>query len=274
MNLKKFYITISGVLLLVILAPEFSCNDPFQYNPNEVLLAEKDKNINQKNIDRIQSLSDADTLRFIVIADPHHDYEDLEEFVAKANAMEGIDFILIAGDITTFGLQTEFLETLNILRGFHLPFVTIIGNHDLLANGEKVYEEMFGKTDFAFTCKGNKFICLNSNSREYDFNGAVPSLDWLNQELINTAGNENIFVLCHVAPFHSDFDPDLEEGYSNSLANSGKVRLSMHGHAHDTYFANHYDDGVLYLVTDDMLDRGYSIITTWSDGIDVEQKQF
>lgn len=266
---RLFHIQIFCLLVLMFT----SCEDTFQYNPNEVVLHDDEKHVNAKNIEKITSIPFSDTLRFIVISDVHHDYENFEDFVAVANNMHDIAFVAVTGDLTSFGLQTEYREYHDIMKNLHLPIVSVIGNHDLLGNGEKVYHEMFGDLNFTFTCNGNKFICMDSNSREYDFNGQVPDLAWLNHEL-SESGFTHTFVLSHIAPFDNDFDPALENGYVTSLAGSMNARLSFHGHSHEFYQEEHYGDGVLYMITDDIKDRAYTLVTVWSDGYVLTQNNF
>jgi len=260
-----------SLAISITLVLQFSCKDPFQYNPNEVLLPDDHKNLNQKSISAIEAQPLKDTLNFIVIADPHHDYENLEDFVGKVNSMPDISFVLVAGDLTSFGLQTEFITFCDILHEVKVPCVAVIGNHDILAKGEFVYKEMFGPTDFSFHCNGNKFVCLNSNSREYNFNGLVPDVGWLNQQLANAYEFNNIFVISHIAPFDADFDSNLEQGYKDALGQTENVRMSLHGHSHDYYYADHYYDGVMYLITDDIKDRSFSLIKAWDQSFTTEK---
>ncbi len=71
-NLKSLSVNFIFSLLLVGYS---SCEDPFQYNPNEIVLSDDEKDLNRKNIDRIVNQVDSDTLRFILISDTHHEYE-------------------------------------------------------------------------------------------------------------------------------------------------------------------------------------------------------
>jgi len=262
--MKYLNITLSffKVIVCCVLVMQYSCEDPFQYNPNEVKLEDEDKALNQKNIAKILAKTASDTLRFIQIADTHHDYENLELFVSAMNSMSGIDFIVNNGDMTSFGLQTEFLETNTRLKKLKFPYISIIGNHDLLGNGSKVYQEMYGSLDFHFTYNRNKFIFVNTNSREYSFNGKVPDLDWLSNELQDTAA------------FDHDFDANLESDYENILATSKKVKLSLHGHKHTFSLEEYFGDGIGYLISGDIRSRTYVLITIWNDTVSVELKTF
>jgi|SRR5688572_15727906 len=271
--MKPIKIFSPAAMFCLMIAILTSCEDIFQYNSNEVLLEEDEKNLNAKNIHLIEALPARDTLRFIVIADVHHNYEVFENFTEIANNLHDIAFVAVAGDLTSFGLQTEYRELHAILKKLHMPWVCVIGNHDLLGNGRKVYHEMFGALNFTFLCNGNKFICIDSNSREYNFNGQVPDLAWLNHE-IGATDASNIFIISHIAPFDHDFDPALENGYVSALASTEKVRISLHGHWHDFYKTYYYNDGILYQVTDDLADRGYTLISVWNEGFNIEQIRF
>ncbi len=159
-------------------------------------------------------------------------YDDVEEFAARAN-QEDFDFVLMDGDISDFGINDEFSWIYDIMKHLKKPYVSVIGNHDLSGNGEKVFEQRYGPLNDTFITKNFKFILLNTNSREYDFNGRVPDIGWLQQQL-NTNDFERAIVVSHVPPYSSsreanDFDPDLEQAYATTLSQSGKVNLSLHG---------------------------------------------
>ncbi|MFN2439489.1 MAG: metallophosphoesterase, partial [Chitinophagaceae bacterium] len=152
-----------------------SCKKAFLYNLNEVRLEENQKNLNAKNIQKIEAIRPLDTLKFILIGDSQRFYSELDDFVKEANGLKNIAFVALAGDISDFGLSKEFQWVNRKLTKLSMPYIAVIGNHDMLANGRKVYEQMFGAEDFTFTCNGNKFICLNTNSREKGFDGSLPN---------------------------------------------------------------------------------------------------
>lgn len=251
-----------------------SCEDIFQYSPNEIVLKEDEKDLNRKNIDKILSEPAKDTLRFLFIADTHHEYEYLDEFVSIANGINDISFVIVAGDITNFGMQFEYRTTNDLLKKLKMPYVVAVGNHDLLGNGGAVFNEMFGKLDFSFNLHGNKFIFINSNSREYNFNGKVPDIDWLYNELRETNTYNKAFITGHVSPFDSDFDSNLETKYVNAINKTGKVKISMHGHSHSHYLGHYYNNGVDVLICSDVHSREYILCKVWDDGHTIETKIF
>ncbi|MEI9808826.1 MAG: metallophosphoesterase [Bacteroidota bacterium] len=139
-------------------------------------------------------------------------------FTAHVNSLDDVSFVLLNGDLVDFGLNNEFNWVAARLNKLKIPYITAPGNHDMLANGKKIFNEMFGPENFTFSYGANRFIVLNTNSRETGFDGTVPDISWLQQQLAFTDEYQNIFVLSHVAPFSADFDKKLEQPFYDALA--------------------------------------------------------
>jgi Icc protein len=58
-----------------------SCETMFQYSPNEVRVEEDLRELNKKNIARIQSLPAKENFKFILIGDSQRSYDELADFV-------------------------------------------------------------------------------------------------------------------------------------------------------------------------------------------------
>jgi 3',5'-cyclic-AMP phosphodiesterase len=192
------------LLTILLLINITSCKELFQYSPNEVRLEEEEKNLNQKNIAKLQAIPAQDQIKFVVIGDSQRFYDDLDDFVTNINLQTGISFVLLNGDISDFGLNKEFKWINRILKKLTIPYFAVIGNHDMLANGRLIYKEMFGEENFSFTYGGYKFIGLNTNSQETGFDGSIPDLPWLEKEL--NSAYKQAFVFSHVPPFSGQFD--------------------------------------------------------------------
>lgn len=258
-------------LLVFILLLQTSCEQLFQYNSNEIILSENEKNLTAKNLERIARLPVHDTVRFIFMADTQRWYDETEAFVASANRQSNVSFVLHGGDISDFGLTQEFKWVNEIMLKLNYPYLTVIGNHDLIANGPTIYKRMFGELDYSFEFGNNKFVLINTNSREYAFDGSIPNLTWLRGQLTDNKDNKNLIVVAHVPPFDADFDPALEKQYSQILAADPNIKFTLYGHRHSFYEGDYYNDGVQYYLTTAMQSRGYFLITTWKDGYQVER---
>ena len=243
-----------------------SCKDLFQYSPNEVRLEEEQRDLNAKNIRKILSTPLKDTFRFAVFGDSQRFYEEMDDLVTAVNKRKDLSFVILNGDITDFGLNREYRWIQERLARFNVPYLAVIGNHDMLANGRLVYQKMFGPENFSFTSGQSKFIFLNSNSRETGFDGSIPDLGWLKKELADSTGIQHSFVFCHVAPYHADFDPGLELPYSKLLSGTPSIEMSIHGHEHGFNIYAPYNDGVPYLVTGSINRRSFCIITVTKEG--------
>jgi Icc-related predicted phosphoesterase len=70
-------------------------------------------------------------IRVAAAADIHCSEETREEIAAAfAKVEEDADLILLAGDLTTYGLPEQAQVLADIGRGTRLPIVAILGNHD------------------------------------------------------------------------------------------------------------------------------------------------
>lgn len=259
------------VVLLVFFS---SCKDLFQYNPNEVRLEADEKDLNAKNIARLRTATPKDTFRFIVIGDSQRFYEDLDKFVEHVNREEDPAFVLLNGDITDFGLNREFQWINRSLKELKAPYISVIGNHDMLANGRMVYKEMFGPENFSFTYGANKFVCLNTNTKEVGQDGSLPDLGWLSTQLVADEATRNIFVFSHVSPFDGEFDASKTRSYDALLTASNKVRLSIHGHQHSWSLTQPSSHLLQYLVVASVQRRNYALITVTGQTYTIEQKFF
>lgn len=232
----------------------------FEYHPYETNVRGA-KNINATAIREIQShQSEDDTIRLIQMGDSQRFYDELDDFVKSANKQRA-DFVLLNGDITDFGIKDEYEWIHDIMRKLKMPYVAVIGNHDLSGNGETLFKKIYGPLNNSFVVKRHKFILLNTNSREYHFNGRVPDIHWLQEQLTTDETFDHATVVSHIPPYDSDFDPSLEEAYVRSIQESGKVKLSIHAHQHTFSDTVPYNDGIRYLVSTSMEERMYLLVT-------------
>ncbi len=263
--MKKKYLHI--ILLLQLLT---SC---INYSPYEIDVDAEDRNMNDKNIQLLTTNGlKGDTAVFAFIGDTQRFYDETNLIVQKINQDPKIEFVIISGDLSDFGLNLEFEEMLEVLKRLNVPFLSVIGNHDFLYNGEFIYQEMFGDFNYTFLYKGFKFIMINTNSRESQFNGLVPDIEWLNNELSKTNEYKNALVVGHVPPYDRDFDTSLETAFSETLVKWKKTLLSLNGHYHDFSELQPYPGGITYLNSFSTGKGHYLVVRIWTDGFSYEIK--
>src|SRR6187401_2647511 len=251
-----------------------SCERTFNYNANEIQIEEKDRDQNTKNLERLRSKPENASFNFIVISDTQRFYEELDDFVEKVNSYPNISFVVVNGDITDFGLRSEYLWISQRLQKLSFPFFVVIGNHDMLGNGRELYKQMYGLENFGFSFSGHKFIVLNSNSQEVGHNGSLPDTTWLQQELSATPSQQKIFIISHIAPFSGDFDRSLEQAYVRMLTNNGNVIYSIHAHDDISYLGQAYGPPVNYLVVNGIHDRSFVLIKANTNNTKIEKILF
>jgi 3',5'-cyclic-AMP phosphodiesterase len=270
----KKYNCFARIILALSLLIVQAC-EKFEYSPYEVRLSEDEKNINQRNIQKIKELhiTPADQFKFILISDSQGFYDDNERVVSHINRhYSDAHFLLLGGDITDFGLLKEHRLIHKQLSKLNMPYVAVIGNHDATNNGKVVYKNMYGAFDFSFIVGGTKFILLNTNYLEFD--RKVPDLNWLEAELKDGLHYNNIFVLSHIYPILYEFGRDEGKGeLYGKLVSKYNVSYSLHGHRHAYNLFYPFDGRIPYLVSGATERLEYIVFTVNGDNITFERIQ-
>jgi Icc protein len=249
------------VLVVFIFFIALSGCNVSEYSPNQKFNNTTATDVNAKQISRLPYKPIGASVRIAVSGDTQRKYHEAQQFVDHINSRNDIDFVFLNGDISDFGLLLEFDGIYQIYSKLRVPFISIIGNHDHLANGDDVYKRMFGEFNFTFNYAGIKFICHDSNSREHNFDGTVPDLDWLKKNLTLDSGVQHLLAISHVPPTDFDFDPALRERYETLFNNTPGMLASIHSHQHSEDLIYRQDgSGIPFLITNAVVNRAYTII--------------
>lgn len=247
------------LICLATIAFYLSCGK-LEFSPNQKFDNKTPININAFNLKRLFAVPGDDTVRFVLSGDSQRAYDDLGPFIAKVNSMPGIDFVILNGDISDFGLLQEFKWIEGYYSKLKMPYLAVIGNHDHVANGVDIYKRMYSEDlDFSFTYKGVKFVCHNTNSREYNFNGKVPDLNWLKNEFHPEPGIKGYLAIAHVPPTSSDFDPNLFEEYGRILTDNGKVYAVLNAHIDKESIQFPYTPDLPVITTNSIYNRHFLV---------------
>jgi 3',5'-cyclic AMP phosphodiesterase CpdA len=224
-----------------------SC-DYFEYSPNQVYRKSTKVELNAKNLELLNSLPQDDTITIAFVGDSQRFYDELNLFIDTVNNIAAVDFVLLAGDISDFGLLAEFELINKMLEKLEKPYIGVVGNHDVLAKGDEVFERMFGPLNFSFHYGGVKFVAHNTNGKEY-FTGNVPDMAWLRLQLTKSDTSKYLIPVSHVPPFSSDFDEKLISEYTSLFHETPGLLISLHGHIHTYKDGYPYSDGIRYMTT-------------------------
>ena len=143
----KQYLTILTFLTLATLIT--SC-DQFEFSPNQSFDHASPSNLNAQNLARLRRNAEDDTVAVVFAGDTQRWYDEQERFVRKVNSLKNVDLVLLAGDISDFGLLQEFKWVHKRLSALRAPYFGIIGNHDMVANGRQIFQQMFGPLNYSF----------------------------------------------------------------------------------------------------------------------------
>lgn len=225
------------------------------------------KNLTADNVAKIKALEAAYATRpsfqFALIADTQGFFEETEDLVKDINN-RNVAFVLHGGDLTNYAFTDEYERMHRVLAKLQAPYVTVIGNHDCLGDGDKIYQEMYGPLNHSFTFLNNKFIFLNTNFLEF-FDDAIPDVTWLEQELQNAPANiVNKFVVAHIAPHNLEANRNKEQAVA-TLMRQYNVRLSLNGHTHGYKDEEPFNDGIRYVTSASANKRNYVLVTVTGD---------
>ncbi len=226
----------------------FAACELIDYHPYDGKLSTDEKDINETNISRIEAATQGkDTIRFVFFGDTQRSYDETEDFVKHINQQkESIDFLIHGGDYTEFGTTEEYDWTARYLSELEIPYVGLIGNHDILGNGESVFQELFGDTNFSFVAGDVRFVCLNTNALEYDYSTSVPDFDFILSELEDSTASRTVVVM-HAPPGSDQFDNSvMEEVFHEYICRFPSLQFCLHAHNHNVQTRDIFGDGVIY----------------------------
>jgi 3',5'-cyclic AMP phosphodiesterase CpdA len=119
------------------------------------------------------------------------------------NALEQVpDFIVFTGDLThttndPVERRRRLLEFRDIVSQLKVKNVKFIpGEHDASQDNGAAYQEVFGKTHYAFDHRGVHFVTLD-NVSDIGAGLGQTQLDWLKADLATQANDARIVVFTH-----------------------------------------------------------------------------
>lgn len=258
----KKVLTVIALLAICLL---HSC-EMIEYHPYDGRIS-GEKGVNKKNIARIEKACEGKKkIRFVLVSDTQRSYNETEDFVKAMNKRDSIDFVIHAGDITDFGLTKEFTWMRDAMNKLNVPYVSILGNHDCLANGVEIYHTIFGEVNFSFLAGNTKFVCLNTNALEFDYSHPVPDFQFIENELKDERKEyERTVVAMHARPFSDVFNDNVANVFQRYIKEFKSLQFCLNGHNHQIQIEDLFDDGVMYFGVPNVGKRIYYLFTINED---------
>ena len=197
--------------------------------------------------------------------------DDLRRTVLDLNQQQGIDFVILSGDVTEFGSDDELALAKQILDSLNLPLYVIPGNHDSnwSESGANSFRKVFGAETFFFEHKGIQFIGTTSGPNMRMSPGQVPRENLVWMDSVFQANPDQGKPL--IAVNHYPLDSSLNNWYENiNRIKTRNVQLALCGHGHNNHL---YDwEGIPGVMSRSNLRGkeevgGYNIITISPDSV-------
>lgn len=251
-----------GALMLLL----GGCDDVFVRHPWEVDIPDRFHDLNAAAIVRTQdALSEAEqSFSFALVGDPHFHYDDLDDVIEHVNSEGRAEFILVAGDLTDQALTHEFIWYAEIATAYALPVISLIGNHDHLANGRAIYEQMFGPRNQVFHAGGVRFVLFDNVEFESDI--AVDHA-WLDAALSPPHTGHSI-VFTHIQPTDVQLEGAPGEALSTVVARHDPSVVFM-GHLH-SHVRNFFPNGTPWVTAPWPERRQYLLVQVQPDTVSHE----
>lgn len=177
------------------------------------------------------------TFKFAQVTDTHvggaTGADDLRRTVLDLNQQQGIDFVILSGDVTEFGSDEELALAKQILDSLNLPLYVIPGNHDSnwSESGANSFRKVFGSETFFFEHKGVEFIGTTSGPNMRMSPGQIPRENLVWMDSIFKAHPDQQKPL--IAINHYPLDSSLNNWYENiNRLKTKNVQLALCGHGH------------------------------------------
>lgn len=259
MVIKRYLVICSAVLIMC------GC-EAFEYHPYDGRVTGQTE-VNSTNIARIEDrCAGKSSIRFVWMGDTQGWYDETDDFVKAVNRRGDIDFVMHGGDVADFGMTKEFLWMRDIMNKLSVPYVALMGNHDCLGSGRRIFSKVFGDPNFAFTAGNVRFVCLNTNALEYDYSVPVPDFDFIRSQLDRPASHEDKTVVAmHIKPYSLEFNNSVAPIFQYYLNSFNGLQFCLNAHGHNLSVDDLFDDGVLYYGCENIEKRSYMIFTVNPD---------
>ncbi len=262
-----------------LLIPAFhllaGCDNLIEYSPYQAGIGADPKR-NIQVVEDLEALGKGSfsPFKIALISDSHSWYDDLQDQVKQLNQTDSIDLVVHMGDITQSGLSREFSWYNDITGKLKYPLITIIGNHDYLSNGGKIYQEEFGPVNFTLDYKDCRLVFFDDIV--WEKNVEDPDFQWLYQSCDAPEAKHRL-VFAHIPPWDEQMSVGNSRLYDDILI-ANQVELSVHGHTHNFFYgykeANIPPLDTPFLVIGDSQDREIVILEVLADTLLVNRKKF
>lgn len=192
---------------------------------------------------KIQSAAPPERLTFAVISDTHS-HPSLYPYLLERVEDLHPAFMINVGDMVEVGLPDRYARYMEMTKGFDLPWLSVLGNHDTIRNRTwQQYRRHFGPPDYWFDYGPARFIVLNSVTFNF-FDSQLEHLD----QLLDTPLRKLVFMHRPLHYLNPRWSTPVTGGSARfkEIVERRKVDRVVTGHMH--LFSRRVIGGVTYIV--------------------------
>lgn len=195
-----------------------------------------DENLNSSSITTPADIDPAGTnsFSFVVMGDTHIGSPggEVMERIVQSAVDAGDAFAVVAGDITTGGLEGEYSQFKTVFAQKNLTFRAAIGNHDLYFGGWDRFKNQIGKSIYSFNADNVHFVVIDSG------NGVLgeTQLNWIESDL-RTNTREHVIMVTHFPPWNGIFSSIYK---MSSEEEAAVLKNIAYKYGVDYVFAGHF----------------------------------
>lgn len=221
------------------------------------------------------------TFSFAWISDNHlgasaRAEDDLRQAIEDLNTANSLEFVIFTGDLTEFGVTSEFALLRRMLDSLHLPCYMVDGNHDVnwSENGTTSFEKFFrgNAPRFCFDIHGIRFIGCGSGPMLRMGSPHIPreEINWLKEILSSTHKDQPIIFVNHFPQYE-----EIANSYElTNILKKYNVQYILCGHHHVNSTMEY--NGLTSILGRSLLRKqapigAYNIVTLTSDSIFVAE---
>lgn len=209
-------------------------------------------------------------IEFAVLSDTHlgsfaYALDDLNKAIDDINANPDIQFVIVSGDITEFGTDSEIEGTREVLSRLTKKYLFVPGNHDTnwSESGCTTFNKIMGGSQFRYMHNGVLFLGIGSGPymRMGPCQSPREDIEWLEKNLKEMDEDTPVVFVIH--------SPVTEEALANfdeiiDLLKTRNIQFVISGHYHVNKEVNY--EGIPGVIVRSNLRRtdpcgGYTIVT-------------
>jgi len=177
-------------------------------------------------------------MKIVHISDIHYSkswmflHETFRKCIGMVNE-ENPDVVIITGDVTDYGLTSEFQGVKEELKDISSPYLVVPGNHDSRHEGYKKFENFFGKRFYSSKVGNYTFVGIDSSEPDID-EGHIgrEQLTWLQNHI---SSHSIVFLHHHLVPIPNtgrERNVLVDAGEVLKILDMHDVPLVLSGHKH------------------------------------------